>query len=371
MSNTKYAIYLADIEKGGKYNLLAYLCKSLYRGFSAQGLNVFSYRECIENNINFDVAIGFDGYMENWNNVINSNKINIFWSFNSLFDNNILPFKNYVSKDNFFTFISASDDIEAVKTYLPELKFMYLTHATDETVFEYKKEEKTNDIVFFSSITDAEEKLEKFKNSQKDDFLYKLVLEVIDIVSKKPNSTFFEIYNLIKNSCDINLDISEYCGLFKLVTEIVEHRRKIKLVKALSKLNIKIFGNSIWEKYITGNAQYKGEIDINNTNDIINKSKIVLHIQSPQMICGLHAGILNTSCAGSFCLTNTSPFVQNEFGENFGYYNCVNFDDAEQTAQYYLSHEQEREQKAQEARAIVLERHLFKHRAKQIDELFT
>lgn len=372
MNDIVYAIYDGEIQQGGVYNVLSSFLRGLLKGFREAGFSAYSYEECIEKNIHFDVAIGFNAAGQKyWDNVLKSDAINIYWSVDSIFQKNTFVPRQYQEFENFLCFNVTPADYKPSKVYLPKLKYMYMPHATDKNLWKKEEVEKEHDIVLFSSLYDFENKLEKLKNSKDNEVLYGLVVELIEIVLKKPNSTFWEIYNLIKPICKLDLKIDEYISLFDFVASIAEQKQKVKMIQSLSNLNVKVFGSELWKKYIKGNAQYMGKADIYESIKIINKSKISLHCQIPQLNFGLHERFLNAACVGTFNLTSATPSIENEFKDNFAYFNHATFEDIEQKAVYFLEHNEEREQKAREAQKTVHLNHLWKNRAISINELFS
>ncbi len=371
MSDIVYAIYDGEIEKGGVYNVLASFLRGLLKGFKEAGLKAYSFDECMKKNIRFHVAIGFNAAGQiYWDNVLNMDAISVFWSVDSIFSKNSFVVRKYQDFENFICFNVSPADYEAAKYYMPKLKYMYMPHATDKDLWNKRECKKEYDIVLLSSLYDFEDKLEKLKNSKNNEVLYGLVSELIEIVSKKPNSTFWEIYNIVKPVCNLNLNLDDYIHLFDFVTSIVEQKQKVKMIQSLSNLNVKVFGSKLWEKYIQGNVEYMGKADLFESIDIVNKSKIILHCQIPQLNWGLHERFLNASSAGTFCLASKTPSIEKEFSDNFAYFNHATFENIEEIARYYLKNEDEREQKAQNARDIVHKNHLWKNRAQAIDELF-
>ncbi len=374
MQDIVYAIYDGEIQQGGVYNVLSSFLRGLLKGFKEAGFKAFSYDECMEKNIHFDVAIGFNAAGQiHWENVLKSNAISIFWSVDSIFQKNSFVVQKYQEFENFLCFNVTPADYEVSKFYLPKLKYMYMPHATDKDLWAQtgiKEDEKENDIVLFSSLYDFENKLETLKNSKENKILYGLVVELIEIVSKKPNSTFFELYNIIKPVCNIDLKIGEYIALFDFVTSIVEQKQKVKMIQSLSNFNVKVFGSELWKKYIRGKVEYKGRADIKESIKIMENSKISLHCQIPQLNHGLHERFLNAASVGTFNLVSMTPSIQNEFQDNFAYFNHATFEDIEQKAQYFLENKEKRAQKAKTAQEITHKNHLWKNRAIAIDELF-
>lgn len=368
MSNITYAVYNGEAEEGGVYNVLASFLRGLLKGFKEANIDAYTYEECVKNNINFEIAIGFNlAGANNWQKVISENKINIIWSVDSIFAQNAPLFKKCQDVQNVIVFGVAPADYEASKRFLPNLKYMYIPHATDKDLWKKEHLKKENDIVFLSSLYDFENKLENIKDNK---FLYGIVNEFIDMLEKNPNLSFWDVYTMVNKSTDFNLDVDNYTKLYDFVTSIVEQKQKVKIIEAVSDLNVKVYGNELWKKYIKGKVQYMGKADLNESIKIINSSKISLHCQPPQLNYGLHERFLNASSLGTFNLVSNSPSIKNEFKDNFGYYDHSTFEDIEEKALYYLNNEDEREQMAQKAMNITHSNHLWKNRAETIDELF-
>ena len=369
MKNIKYAIYDGDYQKGGVYNVLASFSRGLLKGFKELGVSAFAYDECFEKKLDYDVVVGFNlAGLPHWKTNLNSPKFNLIWNVDTIFGQNFEIFKQCESFDNFALLNVSSSDFEASKKYMPNLNVIRMLHATDEDLWKEEKNEKDIDIVFFSSLYDHEKILEEYKENK---LLYGIINEMIDMMLKRPNTTFWENFNIIKSACKFDLEINDYAQLNKIVCLIVEQKQKIKMIHALSNLNVKVYGNDLWNKYVKGKVEYKGSLDLMDSIKIMNKSKISLNCQASVLNCGLHERILNASSVSVFSLVSATPFIQEEFSETFGYFNHATFEDIEQKAQYYLKNNDERIQKAKEAQKIVHQKHLWKNRALQIDEIFT
>ena len=91
-------------------------------------------------------------------------------------------------------------------------------------------------------------------------------------------------------------------------------------------------------------------------------SKINLNFTIPNIKSGLPLRIFDVLGAGGFLLTNYQEDFLNYFvpGEDFIYYSS--YEEAETYADYYLSHEKERQQIAANALGKILEAHTFEHR---------
>ncbi len=369
MNKIKYAIYHGDSETGGVYNVLASFLRGILKGFQEADICAYTYQECIEKNIDFDVALGFNvAGIENWGKVLKTGKINVLWNVDSIFGQNFNVFNECSKFDNFLLLNVSTSDFLPANNYLPNLKHCFMPHATDKDLWKQKDLEKEHDLVLFSSLRDYENMLEQYKNNK---FLFGLINEMVEIMLKQPNLTFWEVFVMIKNSCQINLNLNDYARLSNIVCFIVEQKQKIKLIQALANLNVKVFGNELWKKYIKGKVQYMGAVDFNQSIDTMNKAKISLNCQISSLNYGFHERFLNASSVATFNLVSATPFIRQEFGDSFGYFDHSTFEDVEQKAQYYLLNDDERIEKAKEAQKIVHEKHLWKHRALAINELFT
>jgi len=368
LSNIKYAVYYGDTQEGGVYNVLASFMRGVLKGFKEAGIEAYTYEECIQNKIDFDVALGFNVAGCNyWAETLKSGKFNLVWNVDTIFGQNFDVFRQFQNFENFILLSVSSSDFQAAFKYVPNLKMCYMPHATDKDLWIEENTEKTNDIVFFSSLYNWEAELEKYKNNKT---LFGIVNEMVDMMLKQPNLTFWDIYNQIQTACKFELSTNDYAKLNKLVCFIVEQKQKIKMIEELSDFNVKIFGNDFWRKYTKGNIEYKGSADLKDSIKIMNQSKISLNCQASVLNHGFHERMLNAASVATFNLVSATPFIQEEFKETFGYFNHITFEDIKEKAEFYLKNDNERTEKAHQAQKIVHENHLWKNRAIKINELF-
>lgn len=365
------AVHCDEKLTGDVYNVLSTFSYGLLKGFKEIGVNAHSSAECFEKNINFNMAIGINTTgINHWQKILSNNVTNIMWTVDSVFAQNFKAIQMFSSYEKFIVFEVTPADLQAVNTYLPTLKHGYIPHATDLDFWKKQDVKKENDIVYFSSMIDYEEKLQELKETMPE-LVYKLMMQIYDISLKNPNLTFWQIYQAIKASCDLNLDVDQYLLLFQNVSSIIMYEQKAKMIQALADFNVKVYGNGPWEKYIKGNVQYMGACDVRESVDIMNKSKISLHCHPMQLGLGLHERILNASAVGTFSLVSDSPSIKAEFNDGFGYFNHATFDDIAQKADYYLTHEDEREEIASRAYETTKNRHTWACRAKSIMDIVT
>ncbi len=364
--NLTIAIHGAEQSEGGVYNVLNSFSTGLLKGFKAIGVSAFSTRECIEKNINFNMSIGFNRNEINiWQKILSNNITNIMWTVDSAFGQNIDVIEQFSSFEKFVLFEVTPADIQAVNLYLPTLKHGYIPHATDTELWQKTGYKKENDIVFFSSVQDYEAIYQQLKETMPP-LVYELMMQIREISLNNPQLTFWQICETLKKALGLEFDKEQYKMLFKNISYPLELEQKVKMIQALSDFNVKIYGNDVWKKYITGNIEYVGSCNTSESVEIMEKSKISLHCHPVALGLGLHERILNASAVETFSLVSNSPSINAEFGNAFGYFNHATFEDIAEKAQYYLNNDDERQELAKTAKNIVNQRHTWANRAESI-----
>lgn len=345
--------------------ILDSFAQSLIQGFKNCGVKAYSYDYCKENNITFNMAIGFDTTgLEHWQKTLSNGVTNVMWATDSVFKKNIDAIEQFSSFDKFVVFESTPADINEINKFLPQLKHGYIPHAVD--ISENSTTNKENDITFISDIEDYEEKAEKLKQTYPE-IVYNLIMQIKDIVLKNPNLTFSQIAEIVNSNYGIELDKAQYIMLFNKACELVENEQKVKIIHALSNFNVKIYGNDLWRKYITGNIEYCGQCtNFEEYKKILNNSKIVLYTHPLSLGLGISERILNAADSNALCLCSSTPSIIAEFPDGLVYFNNSDFKDIAQKAEYYLANEDKRKELVERAKNIIKEKHTWTNRAQSI-----
>lgn len=348
------------------FGVKEYFAQGLLNGFKQSGAKAFTTKQCMEENIPFNLAIGFDtAELDKWQKILNCNTSNIMWSTDSIFSQNYKIAKTFAAFERFILFESTQADMQATGTYLPTLKHGYIPVATDTEVWKNQDCAKENDIVFFATVKDYNEIIENLKKTMPE-LVFNLMMEILALALKNPALGFWQIYQAIKETCNLQIDADQYMLLFQNISDIVTNQHKIRLIQSLSDFDVKVYGNEEWKKHISGKVKYMGCCNIKDTVEILNKSKIALHSHPFTLTSGLHERVLNAAAVQTFCLCSDAPSFKLEFGDSLGYFSQKDFDDAPKQAQYYLNNEEERIQKAYKAYEIVKAKHTWVKRAESI-----
>ena len=268
------AVHKTNEQNNSDYNILSSFADGLLNGFKQIGIKAFTTRECNENKIPFNIAIGFDNVgIEQWQHILSNNITNVMWSSESVFAKNFDTIKQFVSFDKFVVFETTPADKQALTKYLPELKHGYIPQAVDLDLWKNMHSKKEIDIVCFSPMIDIERKLKELKETMPE-LVFNLMMQIYELTMKNPNHTFWQITSAVTDSYGLNLDIEQYLLLFKNISELAMYEQKAQMIQKLSDFDVRIYGRGPWEKYIKGNVKYMGQCSIAESIDIMNKSKI-------------------------------------------------------------------------------------------------
>ncbi len=103
---------------------------------------------------------------------------------------------------------------------------------------------------------------------------------------------------------------------------------------------------------------YKSHVEL---NELYNKAKIVLSVHSLQLKSGVSPRIFDGAVSGSFQLAEFKPELPELFPQGLKWFK--NLKELVETARFYLEHDIEREQLAEQSYRYAMDHHTFKSRA--------
>lgn len=353
---------------GGRYNVLSSFAVGLLQGFQNIGINALTTKECFEKDVLPSLTIGFNGTgYETWSEYLKRNIPTIMWSVDSVFYQNIEAIEQFSNNPGFILFNVSPSDTEPLNAFYPALNHTYLPHAVDLNLWKKQDCKKEYDLIFLSSIYDYEAKIEELRQTlPKESF--ELIMTMYEVWLSAANLPFWELYQIFRTQANLNFDLNQYNFVFKNLSYLVTYTKRAQMIESLKDYNVKVFGSGPWKKYAKGKVQYMGECDLLESINIVNKSKIVLHIHPSQLTLGLHERILNASAVESFVLSSKNSSIEDAFQDNMGYFD-LQFTDLKEQVEYYLNNDDERKSKTQNARKIVASSHTWDARAQQIIDM--
>lgn len=342
---------------------------ALQNGFRQIGIEAYSTKECIEKNVSFNLAIGFDqSELGLWQKILGSNVTNILWSLDSVLGDNYAVLEQFSVFEKFVLFEVTPADTPAINKFLPMLKHGYIPQGVDLDVWKKNGVAKDIDVLYVESIVDYESIYQQLKENMPQ-LVFDLMMQIREIVLKNPQLTFWQICEIIQKTYELNFDKEQYLMLFKNLVYALSSEQKVRMINELSDFDLYVYGNKLWEKYLNNSSLYKGVCDSGQIVELTERAKISLYCHPISYGLGLGKSVLNASAIGTFCLSSDSPSIKAEFGDSLGYFNHSSFDNIKEKTEYYLNNNTLREAMSQKARDIVYNRHTWAKRAQSIVDI--
>jgi len=238
--------------------------------------------------------------------------------------------------------------LEVNKDFKPNIIYLILCYDLfRETVLELKK-----NAIIIQNLGDT---IELYKNANVNidlfDLIYSYEWNDIEYLRKKglkvyPQMGTYDERRYYPIETKKIIDVSFVGKMYKERTKILE-----KLVIDLPKINFKFYGEYAplrkpW-KYLKWIANKKFRLsfvnrntDINETNRIYNKSKIVLNIHCAQTKSGWSSRLPEISATESFQIVDFNQSIENEFGHDIVMFK--NYEELKSLIEYYLVNDEER-----------------------------
>ncbi len=332
----------------------------LVKAFEANGVKAMLYTQCLTKNIEPHLTIGYDSAgLPHWQKILNKGIINILWSKDSAFSQNINIIRQFATFKNFVVFTSTPCDTEPLAAFFPNLKQGYLP--LGYAAYPQELPKKEYDLVFYGDILDVETRMDELSQKMPE-FVFKLMCDINTILIQNPTLSFWQVYTIFRDSIGLEVDLEQYILLFSAMIDLITSQKQLQMMDALKDFEIKVFGNDAWKKYVEGKHKYMGHGD----KSVLAKTKIALNAHPMDMSLGLSAYELEAAATKAFVISSQTKSLELEFGDNMAYYNYSDFSDLKDKVAYFLKNEKERAEKAQKAFDILNDRNTLEKRAAEI-----
>ena len=363
----------------GAYDVMAYFSEKLCEAFLEEGIEA----EIIDL-VNFDsvsfekelkvkipkLCIGFNSMSFNFNN-------KSYYKYFGLKHLAIMvdhPIYHIPLIDlNYKDIYIGCNDIGRVNFLKNDIKVnnaFVLMLATDKKI-EYCSENKDKDIVFFGTMVDYE----AIRNSWNIKFgkpINKILNDAIEIGMYNSFMPLHEILNiaLIYNGHQNIGDADKIKFQLVLLPEIDKYLRffnRVKFIQNIKKQKIEIYGNDVWNKYLnTDNITIYPSVNIEDSLDILKRSKISLNATMTLVYNGITERVLNSAMCGSVIFSNHSPFLESIFKDSALLTDIKDMNNIDESLGEILSSDKKRIIMADSARDIVYKNHTWNSRVKDI-----
>lgn len=246
------------------------------------------------------------------------------------------------------------------------LKAFFLPHAIEKKlVCDSIDSKRSIEILFPGTIYDAE-KLKKKLQTHFSSSVYKKIAQYLEAIQSGEDSlySFLEeperfsvMYEAIKA---FSIDSYYFLAMLELV---LRHEERVTLLQKLSDYEVTVVGKveeSIKQR-CKGNIRYGKERDICALLPLFKKSRVVVHPVSKAFRNALHERLLYGFACGASVLTESNPYMQQEFPFPLALLSAK--ENVDKTIQHVLKDEEKRLCDVEKARKVIEERHTWDTRA--------
>lgn len=313
-------------------------------------------------------AVALEGIVSE--NIKNDNTL--IWSF--LVDHPYHHTERLLSRGNNH-YVSCVDrnHVKFIKRYFPNINDTgFIAHGASIPKREGKLlKERKYKVVFLGSYgsINEEDKINTFSKNIKS-----IVENTVQILLYSNNQTLEKVLKNELIAKNIVLSDIEFMKLMKelsFIDEYIRKRRRKMLVDILVKygVEIDIFGNGWenYEKYDSECVKIHAAVDYQDAIRVMSDAQIVLN-NLPLFMDGSHERVFTAMLCGAVCFSDRSKYFEEIFieGESICYYDFRNLTELVKKLNNCLSDLSYMEKVAMKGKRIVLERHTWKDRAKEI-----
>lgn len=141
-------------------------------------------------------------------------------------------------------------------------------------------------------------------------------------------------------------------------------RNRARMIKTFEGYNIRLWGGlGQWFDPYYKNLIKKEFVQVDEIRKVFNLTALNLNIHFPITVRGTNVRTFDIPACGGFLLTDhCKDITEKLFTADQEVVTYKDFKEMKQKADYYLAHEKERKEIAENARKKVLKKHLYKHR---------
>ena len=226
-------------------------------------------------------------------------------------------FEPFLSLPDFYLACPDSMNDQWVKKYYPSAKSFVLLHAisiNEILPFESLRNKRDIKISFLSSIGENQDKFLPQWKKEMPPIFYDICLKVVEHCFKNPHENLWEkIEKAIKeNNVSLEPDRYKYAVAFIYVRaeRFLRYKKKLQGALALKGIGLKVWGDENWKDYKKDGIDYVGLVDATESNKIFQRSNLILHIQPPQIIEGLHERLLIGMANGAVAIAEGANAIK-------------------------------------------------------------
>jgi spore maturation protein CgeB len=244
----------------------------------------------------------------------------------------------------------------------------YLPLATDPELFvvdqsQVDRERFSSPVVFVGNIR---EDLDQVRSKRRERWSKYPAIQLLieDIVDFGKTSSTLDVSRKLAR-LENAMPWESYALLCRTVYEETSTLHRLQVVMSVADQPVAVYGGNGWKKAAGPAVEYRGSIDYaRELPQVYALAEIVLNVTHPQLIEAVNQRVYDVPAAGGFVLSDFRADLDRHFGSEMPAYNSM--DDMNDKIRYFIKHDDERREMADAARARVLERHTWRHRAEEL-----
>lgn len=257
------------------------------------------------------------------------------------------------------------------------LNVFFMPHAVDPLLAPEPSSKREYDVVMLSSCIDYENNRSLWKKKYSPP-LVEAMEEAIEKALEDTSKPYYKAFvdaldKQVHKQSGISPQVIDFIEVLDEIEMYIRGKDRVELIRSIKDAKIDIFGSSDetggWKKYLgnKSNVIIHDPVPFEQALDIMKHSKIVLN-SCPWISYGAHERIFSGLACGALVITNENDFLKEEFkdGESLVFYHHGRWDKANHRVNEYLENVSKRESVVKKGREIVMNRHTWDHRARQL-----
>ena len=252
-----------------------------------------------------------------------------------------------------------------------------MPHAVEKSLINDHSDKREYDVVMLSSCIDYE----AIHSSWKKKYSAPICQAMEEAAEKALEDLAKPYYQIFVEALDKQVHLQkgidpqtiDFIEILDDIEMYIRGKDRVELIKSIKEAKIDIFGSADgaagWKKYLGDkrNVVIHDPVPFEQALAIMKQSKIVLN-SCPWISYGGHERIFAGLACGALVITNENPFLKKEFkdGESIVFYQHGRWDKANHRVNEYLENSSKRDLIAKNGKEIVMNRHTWDHRAKQL-----
>ncbi len=228
------------------------------------------------------------------------------------------------------------------------------------------------EVCFVGSSFETQEEMNAYRKKVFNSAVNQLIDSTITLMQLKRNLCLWEALKEIEAAsgvpCFSRLKAENLGGIIHFVDREVDALRKMEVMEALLPLNIKVYGDQGWLKFLEKRSIYRGAVKYGpELAHIYRKTKVNIVLTRPQIGKGVNQRVFDIPACGGFMLCDYRDELKTLFPEIWERISFKTVKEMKEKTQYFLDNETERLDLAYELNQLISPQ-TYKNRMKKLTD---